>query len=176
LIKKVDSLEKKVKELKHENKAIEKEYDTKKIVALPEQKKASIGFTSNLINIRVQGQNLHLKEDILEELKTLREKVSILENRSNDISSVYQRNSVSPSRMNRYQFMAPDLLAESNVEHHSKLAYSDARKPTGKIIKKSDSRAIEHARAGSCSQQLLGNFDQSSVERAKVEVQIANKE
>ena len=39
----------------------------------------------------------------MEELRHLREKVTVLENKSNDFSSLYQRNS--PSRLNKFNIL-----------------------------------------------------------------------
>ena len=79
-------------------------------------------MTSNLINIKVQGENIGIKEEILDELKSLREKVTLLENKSYDISSIIHKNS--PNRTNKFNIIAAELMAESKVENHSNLIFS----------------------------------------------------
>lgn len=46
------------------------------------------------------------------ELRKIKEKVSILENKSNDFSNTYVR---SPSKINQYLSSSPEQLAESKV-------------------------------------------------------------
>ena len=49
----------------------------------------------------------------MDELKSLREKVTLLENKSYDISSIIHKNS--PNRTNKFNIIAAELMAESKV-------------------------------------------------------------
>lgn len=135
LIKKVESLEKRVKELKHENDKLERRSERKAV----QQDRQAKGLVSNLISIKVEAENLHIKEDILQELRKLKDKVDILENKSGDYSRKL------PHKMDQCQTVSPEHMAESKISSQSNLIFSQAKdkKQTGKIFKKSEVRSSE---------------------------------
>jgi DNA-binding protein YbaB len=134
LIKKVEGLEKRVKELKQENDKLERKSERK-----GQQDRLGKGLVSNLISIKVEAENLHIKEDILQELRKLKDKVDILENKSGEYSRKL------PHKMDQCQTVSPEHMAESKISSHSNLIFSQAKdkKQTGKIFKKSEVRSSD---------------------------------
>lgn len=101
---------------------------------IPAAKNKHIGIASNLISIKVETDNLLIKEDIMSELKKLKEKVEHLDNKTNERSRP----------IDHYESLSPANMAESKLEHTNNLIYSQAReknKMTGKIFKKSDTKS-----------------------------------
>ena len=103
LVRKMESLEKKVTQLKEKNKKLE-DMQRKPIYYDSTVAKPKARLLSNLISIKVQGQD-HLKEDILKELRNIKSKVEILDNKSAD----HHTNITSPSSplRNQYQTTNP---------------------------------------------------------------------
>lgn len=91
----------------------------------------------------METDGIATRDNILQELKRIKEKVSLLENKSNDFSNTYVK---SPLKLTQYLSNSPEHLAESKIETNSHLVYSQARdtaKQTGKIFKKSAVRVAE---------------------------------
>ena len=93
-----------------------------KIISKDISGRKQYGIASNLISIKVESDNL--KEDILSELKKIKQKVDHLDRRQDQ---------------QRYESLSPAHMTESKMEH-TNLILSQARdrSKTGKIFKKSE--------------------------------------
>lgn len=99
--------------------------------ALPDNKK-HYGLASNLISIKVETENLLVKQDILSELKKIKEKVEHLDRKGS---------SHQDGKIDGYESLSPINMVESKIDHSNNLIFSQARdksKMAGKILKKSE--------------------------------------